>query len=36
LGADSLSAVEIVNCKIDLPELQGEPEEISATKCNML
>ena len=25
--------VEIVSQKIDLPELQGEPEEISAQKC---
>ena len=24
---------ELVNQKVDLPELQGEPEEISAQKC---
>ena len=29
----ALPSVEIVSQKIDLPELQGEPEEISAEKC---
>ena len=26
---------ELVNQKVDLPELQGEPEEISAEKCKL-
>ena len=25
----------LVNQKVDLPELQGEPEEISAEKCKL-
>lgn len=28
-------AFDVTNHKIDLPELQGEPEEISAEKCRL-
>ena len=34
LGGESLP-VEIVSQKIDLPELQGEPDEISKQKCEL-
>jgi inosine triphosphate pyrophosphatase len=34
LGADDLP-VRITSQKVDLPELQGEPEEISAEKCRL-
>ena len=34
LGANSLP-IDIVSKKLDLPELQGEPEEISARKCEL-
>ena len=34
LGSDSLP-VTIVSQKLDLPELQGEPEEISKEKCEL-
>ena len=34
LGGDSLP-VAIVSQKVDLPELQGEPSEISAEKCRL-
>mmetsp|Transcript_23079 Transcript_23079/g.68075 ORF Transcript_23079/g.68075 Transcript_23079/m.68075 type:complete len:205 (+) Transcript_23079:117-731(+) len=34
LGGDALP-VRIVSQKLDLPELQGEPEEISSEKCRL-
>jgi inosine triphosphate pyrophosphatase len=34
LGGEALP-FDIVSRKLDLPELQGEPEEISAQKCNL-
>jgi len=34
LGGESLP-VELTSRKLDLPELQGEPEEISARKCEL-
>ena len=33
LSSGGALPVEIVSQKIDLPELQGEPEEISVEKC---
>jgi inosine triphosphate pyrophosphatase len=35
LGSGDELPFEITNCKIDLPELQGDPLEIAAEKCRL-
>eukprot|EP00798_Chlamydomonas_sp_ICE-L_P022080 gene22080-29144_t len=35
LAAGSTLPFEVVSAKLDLPELQGDPEEISKEKCRI-
>jgi inosine triphosphate pyrophosphatase len=35
LASDTSFPFELTSQKIDLPELQGDPEEVSAEKCRL-